>query len=224
MLTIQPFDLVICDDGSDDGTVRALKALDEIVIGGTNGGIARNKNRGLWYLLNKTKCDVIFLLDDDVFLECKAWDIDWKNACIKYGHINYLLSRYWAFVVDGDGTVDSPALSGHLSGAVIGFRRDVIAGVGYFDPRFGRYGNEHTDLTIRTIRSGYGGLDDPERGLLFRCMNTAIGIFDTDSHGSRVDIEESGKIWRAIGREQIYRHAWRDDVEREKFLQETVPL
>lgn len=224
LFTTNPFDLVICDDGSSDGTVRNLKDLGEVVIGGQNGGIARNKNRGLWYLLHRVKSDIVLLLDDDVRLISKGWDLEWVDGLKKFGHLNYVLERYWKYVVEGDGTLDSPVLTGHLCGAVIGFRRDVIAGIGYFDPRFGRYGNEHTDLTIRSIRAGYGGLERPGDGLLFRCINSGVGLYDTDSHGSREDVLESGNIWRSVIGEQIYRHAWRDDAERDKFLSEVEPL
>ena len=40
-LTGCAFDLVICDDGSSDGTPEAVRAMDEVILPGVNHGTAR---------------------------------------------------------------------------------------------------------------------------------------------------------------------------------------
>ncbi|OYV99486.1 MAG: hypothetical protein B7Z58_18630 [Acidiphilium sp. 37-64-53] len=125
LFTSAPYDLVICDDGSSDRTVATLRGLGETVIAAPNKGVARNKNRGIWYLLTKTTSDQIILLDDDVNIKCHSWDIDWRHAVQRFGHINYFISDFSRFIVEGDGTGSSPVLTSHLSGAVICFRKDI---------------------------------------------------------------------------------------------------
>lgn len=92
--------------------------------------------------------------------------------------------------------------------------------IGFFDPRFGQYGNEHTDLSIRAVRSGYGGIIREPDGLLFYCINTGLDLNGSTSNGTSSDLEIAGKVWREVGPDQIYRHAWRNDDERAEFLNE----
>ncbi len=42
-MTASPLDLVICDDGSNDGTVEAFRAQGEVVVGGANRGVPGTK-------------------------------------------------------------------------------------------------------------------------------------------------------------------------------------
>jgi hypothetical protein len=222
-LTQTPLRLVICDDGSSDGTVAALCARGETVIGGRNGGVVRNKNRGIWYLTALTAADVILLLDDDVFPEKSGWDLEWVEAALRYGHINYTIPGR-ANVVSGEGTVASPIVSKDLSGPVICFRRDVLGAIGYFDPRFKRYGNEHTELTSRAIGAGYGGILCPGGGMLFYGIHGGISIVPCTGNGTPEDIEESSRIWSSMTEAGTFRHPWRDVDERAQFLSEVHPL
>ncbi|MBS1077466.1 glycosyltransferase [Gluconobacter kondonii] len=47
-LTRSDYKIVVCDDGSSDGTVEELRKKGITVLGGKNKSIARNKNRVLF--------------------------------------------------------------------------------------------------------------------------------------------------------------------------------
>lgn len=48
-----------------------------LVYGKDRGGISINKNRGIWYFLEKTKDDYLLLLDDDILFHAPGMVEDW---------------------------------------------------------------------------------------------------------------------------------------------------
>lgn len=223
LLASTPIDLVICDDGSSDNTVKTLLSVGETVIGGRNGGIARNKNRGIWYLLNRTKADAILLLDDDVLPVIHGWEQEWLSAVEHYGHVNFSYPSYRHCVVSGSATAADPALATMICGCALAFSREVIASLGFMDPRFGRYGHEHSDLSFRAVRAGYGGFN-ANGETLFCVIDGGLEDHAGVSSGTHEDVERNGRLLAELGSDPIYRHAWRDDVERAEFLSELRPL
>lgn len=224
LFTQTPYDLVICDDGSNDGTIDSLKMVGETVIGGKNGGIARNKNRGIWYLLTRTKADVILLLDDDVLPAGLGWEGEWLDGVARFGHVNLSYPLYRGHIVSGSATVDDPGLSPLICGCALAFSREVIASIGYMDLRFGRYGHEHSDLSFRALRAGFGGQKDECNRDLFYVIDGGLRTLDAQSSGTPEEAHRNAELLARLGSEPIYRHAWRDDNERAEFLSEVVPL
>ncbi|MBU6426079.1 MAG: glycosyltransferase family 2 protein, partial [Rhodospirillales bacterium] len=96
--TLAPFDLVVCDDGSTDGTVAALRARGVAVVSGTRRGIAWNKNRGIYYLMNASHCDTILLIDDDMAPMVQGWEQEWIASANIHGHVNYIHSTEVSFL------------------------------------------------------------------------------------------------------------------------------
>jgi glycosyltransferase involved in cell wall biosynthesis len=224
-LTKNPFDLVICDDGSSDDTVSCLRSAGEVVLTGENRGIAWNKNRGIFYLMEIKKCDYIILLDDDVYPEFFGWDTEWIEASKRFGHVNFSLPSCREHIFVGESNSSCPGLTKKLGGCALAFTRYVLSNVGYMDPRFKKYGNEHTDLTIRAIRSGWGGIKiirDGVEEIEFFVIDGGLAMGQSESYGTEYFVEESGHIWRSIMDDQVYRHAWRNDVERRDFLTEIL--
>lgn len=225
LFTKAPYDLVICDDGSSDGTVEVLKSLGETVIGGRNGGIARNKNRGIWYLLNQTHADVILLLDDDVVPGGWEWERDWIDASIAFGHVNYPLPHRRENGVIY--TAAAPALVELIRGCALAFSRGALTSIGFMDPRFGRYGHEHSDLSFRAVHAGFGGhvrTINGQEHTLFYVVDGGLTVRAAESSGTSEERAANLKLLGALRKEQIYRHAWRDDTERAEFLSEITPL
>lgn len=222
-LTTTSYALVVCDDGSTDGTKEALRADGVTVIGGTNRGIAWNKNRGLYYLLHVARCDAVVLLDDDVEPETQGWERDWFQGALRFGHVNHAHPSYAHEVVAGKGTAEEPALARVISGWVLAFSAATLAQIGYFDPRFGRYGHEHSDLSFRAVRAGFGGIKigrEPGAQTLFYTVQGGVRGIPMPSSGTPEELEVNARLLAQSGHEPAYRHAWRDDAERVSFIAE----
>ena len=222
--TKTPFSLVVCDDGSHDGTVEELHSMGVCVVGGVNRGVAWNKNRGLAYLLEQTRSDVLILLDDDVTNLREGWEIDWIEATKLYAHLNVTPPDA---ILHGAGTPSSIALTTHVMGYVLSFTREMLSRVGYMDTRFGRYGHEHTDLSYRCLRAGGGGVVQGEQKMFF-ALRTVLGRRDADTTGSQEMIERNAKLLWKVRDDPIYRNPWHSEDERRAFFDElrrqTPPL
>ncbi|MDE1905609.1 MAG: glycosyltransferase family 2 protein [Rhodospirillales bacterium] len=224
-MTISPFVLVVCDDGSTDGTIEALGAAGETVLGGDNRGIAWNKNRGIFYLLNIARCDVVLLIDDDVLPRQQGWEVAWVEAAWRHGHVNLSHPHHPAAIVGGKGTPEDPGLTTIIAGWAFAFSRHALTQIGYLDLRFGRYGHEHSDFSYRAIRAGFGGirLGTPEHGqVLFFSVEGGLDSVPTLSSGTQEELAANWRLLLEIGREPVYRQAWRDDEEMASFMAEMV--
>jgi hypothetical protein len=221
--TEMDYELVICDDGSTDATKSALLASGQVFIGGTQRGIAWNKNRGIFFLLNVLKCDVILLLDDDIVPTIAGWEAEWVEAASRYGHVNYALPSIRDKIKSGASTVADPGLSADIPGCAMAFSRTVLAQIGYFDTRFGRYGNEHTDFSFRAIRAGFGGVtvqEDDWKATYFYVIEGGIELLPSVSSRTQEDVDATGRMLHEFFHEPIYRHAWAADEMRDVFLGE----
>ncbi|SHE59602.1 glycosyltransferase family 2 protein [Acidocella aminolytica] len=222
-MTTSPFDLVICDDGSGDGTVEALRERGEVVVSGINRGIAWNKNRGIYYLLHTCQCDVVLLLDDDVVPVCRGWEQEWIVAANAHGHVNFVHPIFHSRVIMGENKAENPGMCTMLNGCALVFDRLVLAQIGFMDTRFGRYGHEHTEMTLRAVRAGYGGvfLKAPEGGShLFKVIGGGLEALAVDGHGSQAEALANDAIMASIRNDPVYRHAWREDQAMAVFLAE----
>ena len=219
--TSVPFDLVICDDGSTDGTVEALSLIDVTVIGGLNRGIAWNKNRGLFYLSQYRRVDTIVLLDDDAFPYLYGWEQEWIAACRRFGHVNFIPPHYRQSLVGGGMSAARPGIGPTVGGMAIGQTSAALSCIGYMDVRFGRYGHEHSDFTGRFVRAGFGG---------FRCQRTTeivnhyylieggIELLESESSGTERDLSENARLLGELANDPVYRAPWRTDEQMQGFL------
>lgn len=142
-----------------------------------------------------------------------------------FGHVNFSLPFCREEILGGDSNSTCPGLTKKLGGCALAFQRSVLSSIGYMDPRFRKYGHEHTDLTIRSIRAGWGGitlLDSGVEELLFFVINGGLSLRLSNTTGTTEFIEENSEIWRSIMGDQIYRHAWRNDLDRIDFLGEIL--
>ena len=222
-VTPEPFDLVVADDGSGDGTVAYLAGTGLDFVTGRNRGVAWNKNRALYTLFQRGH-DAIVLLEDDAFPAEIGWLTMWAEAALRYDHVNYAGEWFPAEVVlRGAGTLDDPFVTTASTAQVSAFSRRAIERVGYFDTRFRGYGHEHVDLTQRMIRDGMGGFWHPSRqdgeyeylSIRGGMQPTADSSFADDSQ-----VRANGALFERLRDAPLHREPWQDEAERAILLAE----
>ncbi|WP_027486368.1 glycosyltransferase family 2 protein [Allorhizobium undicola] len=216
------FHLVVCEDGGADETVRICDGLGIPVVTGKNRGISWNKNRGLYWLVNHTDATHILIIEDDMIAFEKGWQKSWMAAIDKWGHVNwandhhlkpYLESRN----VTGKGSIEDPYFANVLTGCLMGFSREAIEKVGYYDPRLAGYGFEHLDLSFRLKREGYGIVSTPDGkgGNLVRYVSLEAGmnmkVLPSPSDKSRVSANK--ELYEKIRNEATFRLPWLNEVD-----------
>ena len=217
--------LVVGDDGSTDGTVEMLADTRIPHVAGGNRGIAWNKNRGLYHLMNFTEADVLLLLDDDVLPQAYGWEQEWIAAARAFGHVNYVPGHLRHHVLTGACRAADPGITHVVGGQCLGFTRAALQQVGYFDPRFGRYGHEHSDLTFRCLRAGFGGVSRAVgTDAYFYVIDSGLTLRDLPSHVDWESLARNAELLGAAGRDPIHRLPWRNDVEMAAFLAEFPQL
>lgn len=217
-LTTTPHALIVCDDGSDDGTVEMVRARNIPLVGGVRRGIAWNKNRGLYYLSELCGCETILLLDDDICPVVRGWEGEWLAATALFGHVNWL-PPWHKPLLSGRASPINPGVTAEVSGAVIALSRAALARVGYMDTRFIGYGNEHVDFTLRVIHAGFGGFThhDPVHGAEARFFVITGGVEARRPPFSYTDPEtiahnlEVAQV--SLAEEEIWRPPWRTPLE-----------
>lgn len=130
-------------------------------------GIAYGKNMCLY---NLRHCDHIFLFDDDAFVIKDYWIDYFINS--GYNHSCYMTDAYQSSFRGEKHT--SYQMS---SGVFIYLTKAVLDKVGYFNPKYGRYGYEHAGYSHRIFEAGL----TPSR---FICLNdTNKYIYALDLNG-----------------------------------------
>ena len=224
-VTPEPFDLVIADDGSSDGTVEYLAGTGLDFVTGRNRGVAWNKNRALYALFHRGH-DAIVLLEDDAFPAEAGWLTTWAEAALRYDHVNYAGEWFPPEVfLRGDGSLDDPFVTTVSTAQVTAFSRRAIERVGYFDTRFRGYGHEHVDLTQRMIRDGMGGTWHPspgEGGHEYEYLSLAEGMQPTadSSFADQGQVDANAALFALMRDEPLRREPWQDAAERAVLLAE----
>ena len=149
--------VAVVDDGSTDGTLDMLRARQVLAVTGRNTGVAWNKNRALFLLLELQRCDVVILLEDDAYPNRDGWQNEWIGAALRWGHVNVAADWLREHFISGTGTLEDPIVSQRLTAQCAVFSREAIMFGGYFDTRFRGYGHEHVEHSWRLMRMGYGG-------------------------------------------------------------------
>jgi glycosyltransferase involved in cell wall biosynthesis len=215
------YELVVGDDGSSDGTGEMLAGTRIPTVAGRNKGIAWNKNRGLYHLMNFSTADILVLMDDDVLPQSYGWEQEWIAASLAFGHVNYVPPHLRHHVLTGACRAADPGITHVVGGQCLGFTRETLQHVGYFDPRFGRYGHEHSDVTFRCLRAGFGGVSrGPGTEAYFYVIDSGLALRDVPSHSDAESLERNGRLLMEAGADPIYRLPWRSDGEMAEFLGE----
>lgn len=148
------------------------KTFPRYFLGSENLGVAGNSNRAIRWFMEETDADQLCLCNDDLtilgdfvsFYRQGHTDLDVGMFCFcpsggQYSHESYK----WVTVRSrGYGVRLMP----RLTGIMISITRKLIEKVGYFDTRFGKFGEEHCDYTYRCRFAGGIKLEGIDQGCL----------------------------------------------------------
>lgn len=138
--------LVVVDDASDIPAKEATYRFE------SNVGIARAKNK-CFELLDD--CDHIFLFDDDTYPTNDEW---WKPYIeSNEPHLMYIFENFTTKAI-GDCKVvykdNVHTAYSHARGCMLYYDKRCLETVGGMNPEYGRWGNEHIDLSNRIHNAG----------------------------------------------------------------------
>lgn len=164
--------LIIADDGSDDGTTEYLNELKQK---DTNFTLIENYHQGVHHQTNSilrkiegTSFDMCFKLDDDVAFLKNGWDLAYYNIAKKTGfwHLCFYDTN-WVLENNLKESIVKDDLICHcdpknIQGAFFTITPTIIQKVGYFDiDNFGFKGLGHMDFTFRCCRYGFNDIESP---------------------------------------------------------------
>jgi glycosyltransferase involved in cell wall biosynthesis len=221
--TTPPYELVVADDGSWDGTVELVRSLGIRLVTGRNMGIAWNKNRALFLLTMHLQCDVVLLLEDDSSPVNDGWEQTWIAASLRWGHINFAGKWLRGDFLRGSGTVDDPYLSTTVTAQCSGFSRTALLYGGYLDSRFRGFGQEHVEHTRRLIRVGFGGSYENIHGDVmptYRLLQGGIAVRNEHTYLNPGEHERNALMCGQLLFDETYRMPWREDAELLQFRAE----
>ena len=180
--------VAVFDDGSTDGTLEWLasgtasyaaefkaqvfdtEALPETetalgypkmrVFAGSNLGVAGNSNRALRWFLSQTDCDHLLLCNDDMVATG-----DFSKIYAE-AHARTDIGLFcWCDLGKGYETIPHVyagveiRLLTRLTGCLMSITRKLVENIGYFDPEFGKAGEEHCAYTYRAMLAGFQHVD-----------------------------------------------------------------
>ncbi len=228
--TRAPFHLVIADDGSGDGSSAWARESGIPVVTGRNYGCAWNKNRALAYLLRETRCDPILLLEEDCWPDEDGWEGAWIEAARRWGHVNYMtpfIER--GYLLGGEGTLERPFWTSHMSGQCTVTRRRDLQDVGYLDTRFEGWGEEHVEWSHRFWKlqqldpsSPLNTSEGAEKRArpAYANLNRGLRLIDAGTYEEHRTQRKNLVLRAAMGRDPIQRPPYRKGVEAQHFLRE----
>lgn len=158
-----PYEFVIVDNGSKDGTVEYLKNLSiegcsaiHLIFNETNRGISIGRNQSLKKAVD-LGADWFVTLDNDVRMP-EGW-LEESIAIIKanpsYGMIGVNMEGIKYPIVNLKGYSFQNKPQGNLGTACIVFPKSLQKMLGYFNTQYGPYGEEDADFGVRARVVGY---------------------------------------------------------------------
>ena len=194
----------------------------DVYVGDCNLGVAGNSNRAIKAFMD-SDCDHLLLCNDDLkvtgdfakFYAAAHQDLgvgmfcycpfDRASAAISGAPQTY---KWTTYPLRGYGVKFLP----RFTGIMISLTRELIEKIGYFDAEFGKFGEEHSDYTIRARLAGGIRLDGQD----MNCLDVEHKLLDyqeveTSVSGparKRADAEASVIMPRAAF-EYRHRHYYR---------------
>lgn len=165
------WEMIIADDGSEDGTLEYVESLQlkdiPITLIKNNRTDITHQTNTIIRELSQRDFDLCFKCDDDILFLKPGWDQLYWEAMERtgYSHFAYYNLKWWPTL-----DLEAPIKKGELicyatsvhQGAFFTLTPEIIREVGYFDRfNFGFRGYEHNDYTVRCCRAGFNCLQTP---------------------------------------------------------------
>lgn len=212
-----PFNFIIVDNNSTDGTVDYLKSLSsekdniKLILNSKNLGIAKGRNQAL-KLANDLKSEWFATVDNDVLLPS-----NWLNECInimknnpQYGCIgvNYEATNYPLIRLIGGFEIQNKT-QGNLGTATMVISNKLHKMIGYFNDKDYSpfYGLEDSDFGMRARFAGFKLGYIKERGIHLGVDENDQGEyreFKTKEHDGNVHIFKQNCVKYANKNKSIY--------------------
>lgn len=206
--TIDPYRLVVADDDSTDGTLDYCREAKVPFVTGENRGCAWNKNRGLLWLMRRTDCRELLLIEDDTHPDRYGWDRNWREAIERWGHVNVTTDPNQGEDRIGGGKPNDPYWCKGFWGNCSGFTRAAIDCAGYLDSRFTGYGWEHVEHTWRVSNALADRVPGWRKGHT-ACLSATTGVKPTwdapSHHPGDAKVGENYKVYQQVADDPIPR-------------------
>lgn len=147
---------------------NGMNGLPTVFLGDTNMGVARNSNRAIKWFMEETDAGHLVILNDDLhvlgdFVDLYArahQELGVQHFCF----CDFTSEAYRWITVHNRGW--KLKLMPRFTGIMLSFTREILNKVGYFDADFGKFGEEHCDMTIRCRFAGGIRLDGADQNCL----------------------------------------------------------
>ncbi len=191
-----------------------------VFLGSKNLGVAGNSNRALWWFNQRyPDYDHLCLLNDDLIVKgdfVKHYaegheDLDVGLFCF----CDFVGESYrWVYqqTVGKSGKKWMAKVLPRMTGIMMSITQPCFKAIGYYDARFGKFGEEHCDYTIRARQAGFVNLNgSPQNCLdlkheLLTHQDAQTSVFGPER--AKAD-EEASIIMQKICQEYQFRHPYR---------------
>lgn len=189
-------------------------------LGTRNLGVAGNSNRALyWFNTRFPDYDHLCILNDDLhvrgdFVKVYAEgheDLGIGLLCF----CDFTSETYrWVYqqTVGKSGKKWIVKILPRMTGIMMSVTRPCVNAIGYFDSRFGKFGEEHCDYTIRARQAGFVSLNGTVQNCLDLKHETLVhqdaetSVFGPER--AKAD-QEAAVIMQKMCQEYAYRHPYR---------------
>jgi hypothetical protein len=134
----------------------------EAFVGMANLGVAGNSNRAIKWFMDETDCDHLLLCNDDLHV-LGDFAAFYAQAHLDLGIGFFCFNDFWESPTHRWVIARSRGyrvkVFHRMTGIMMSVLRDGVNKIGYFDTRFGRFGEEHCDWTNRMRFAGLIKLD-----------------------------------------------------------------